>query len=83
MQAPREKLLDFIATFQPRGGIGGMAQAMVDGEGDEWLTDEQLRSAARLIIARKSFWTMAQVLTRRHRFRQKLNRENRRIAAAR
>jgi len=70
MQAPREKLLDFIATFQPRGGIGGMAQAMVDGEGDEWLTDGQLRS-------------MAQVLTKRHRFRQKLNRENRRIAAAR
>ena len=69
MQARREKLLDFIATFQPRGGIGGCAQAMVDGRGDEWLTDDQLRD-------------IAETLARRHRFRQKLNRENRRIAAA-
>ena len=68
-QAPRQKLLDFIATFQPRRGLGGCAQEQVGGKGDKWLTDDQLRD-------------IAETLARRHRFTQKLNRHNRRISAA-
>ena len=67
MQAPRQKLLDFIDTFHSRAGLGGLAQNMVDGKGADWFTDDQLRDIAAMLAGR-------------HRFRQKLRRENRRIA---
>lgn len=63
-EASREKRLAFIASFGNRQGIGGLARMMVDKYGEDWLTDEQVGD-------------IADELSRRHRFSQKLARENR------